>query len=257
MVFHSLKKIRESWSKRRATKCPSGHALFRPSLEALEGRVLFALRVWTGNSPFSNHWSDSLNWQNPASFPSFAVGFGDSVFFPGDAKQQDNVEDIDYNNLAHSFPPSIELGLMQIEGTGYHISGNDIQLTSTLISGSGFVPFPGTNTIDNRLTFFQEDNRQSGLINVATGILNLRSDVHAGVGLDMLKIGQGTLKFDFSTIGESNVAGDFVVQEGLVALGEGRSYAMISISKRAPWTYCGAATRFRATPTSPLIDWVS
>ena len=214
MVFHSLQKIRESWSKRRTTQRPGRPAFFRPSLEALEGRVLFALRVWTGDSPFSNHWSDPFNWKNPASFPSFTVGFGDSVFFPADAKQQDNVEDIDYNDLAHSRPPSIQLGLMQIEGGGYHISGNDIQLTSALISD-------GTNTIDNRLTFLSEEIRQSGLINVASGILNLRSDVHAEVGLDMVKTGLGTLKFDSSTIGEPDITGDFVAEEGLVALGEG------------------------------------
>ena len=60
----------------------------RPQLECLEDRVVPTTHTWTGGSIFSNHWSDQFNWQNGVPQE------GDSVFFPANAKQRTNVQDI-------------------------------------------------------------------------------------------------------------------------------------------------------------------
>src|SRR5262245_28838228 len=83
-------KARHSRSKPRRRA-----ATFRPTLEALEPRLVLATtRIWSGGDPFSPQWSAYLNWANGAFFPSPPVLETDSVEFPADAKQRSNVNDL-------------------------------------------------------------------------------------------------------------------------------------------------------------------
>src|SRR4051812_6063758 len=52
----------DSRSTRRRRTSDRRPATRRPSLEALEGRLLLTVRTWDGTSPTSNSWTDRFNW---------------------------------------------------------------------------------------------------------------------------------------------------------------------------------------------------
>ena len=113
MPFHFLKRFRQAWSRSSTPQGSAKPSHFRPRLEALEERVVPTTRTWTGGSILSNHWSDQFNWQNGVPQQ------GDSVFFPADAHQRTNVQDIVISQGPSQFP--LQVGNLRIAGGDYNL----------------------------------------------------------------------------------------------------------------------------------------
>ena len=210
-------------------------------VEGSKERVVPTTRIWTGNSIFSNHWSDDSNWQDGK-----GPRLDDSVFFPASAKQHTNVQDMDYTGQFDQFffGSGIRLNAMRIDGN-YRISGLDINLTGDLFNSSG------GNTIDSDLVWSHELNQAAtGVINVADGS-SLRFNGAATSNVDLLKRSAGTLEiastvtiaYDFSqqfplgarfagrrwTYVMADIAGDLIIGDGASS-----SYAWAAIKSCAP-----------------------
>src|SRR5262245_39776602 len=97
---------------------------FRPRLEALETRL--APATWTGAGQ-TNNWSDRFNWSG-----NVAPVTGNALVFPAtgvDPNSKNNVNDFTDNRAFSS---------ITINGSGYNITGQSIQiLGGTITAGTG------------------------------------------------------------------------------------------------------------------------
>src|SRR5437588_3346431 len=128
----------------------SSKSFFRPSIEKLEDRVLFAVRIWTGTDvpnpvpmqPIPNgdpRWSDPVNWQ-PVNGVSGVPQNGDDVIFP----------QIPAANMAT--PTSGALGDLS-QGNSFVVNsindlstpGHQLVLNSIEIQASGYVIREGSS----------------------------------------------------------------------------------------------------------------
>src|SRR5205807_554730 len=186
-----------SWLNKRSKtlrsrpKPPRGP--FRPSLEALEDRLVLDTRIWSGGDPFSANWSAYLNWKNGALFPDPPVKQGDSVDFPADASRRTNSQDFPSSSVT----PLI-IGNLHIEGGNYDIGGLGLDFTSKLISDSG------NNTIRDSLIYIgNQFGNTVATIDVGSDSLTLGGLTSRLVTLDgrsrfapadLIKTGAGTLR---------------------------------------------------------------
>jgi hypothetical protein len=112
-----LSSLRTGHAKRRPRMTAGRRAAPRPLLEALEDRLLLAVRTWTGASSFINNaWSNPLNWLELASPYQ-----GDDVVFPAVASTKQSVNDLD---------ATFALASMRFGGDGYSLSGMLIKVDS-------------------------------------------------------------------------------------------------------------------------------
>src|SRR5262245_51387177 len=160
-----LNKLRTK-ARHSQSKPPRRPSVYRPFLEPLEPRLVRAPPIWSGGDPFSSNWSANFNWQNGAVLPP--VSEGDSVEFPADAKRRTNHDDI---NHPGDFVQRTVLHDLHIDGGDYSIDGFRLQLDGALISDAG------ANTIRNVVEY---TGSQAGTIQVGSGSLALRGDLHGG-----------------------------------------------------------------------------
>src|SRR5947208_3230932 len=71
--------------------------IFRPALEALEGRFLLSVRIWSGASGLNANWTNGFNWQGLT--PPLP---GDDLVFDGSAAQLTNTNDFPANTSFRS-----------------------------------------------------------------------------------------------------------------------------------------------------------
>jgi hypothetical protein len=72
-------------------------------------------RRWTGLSPDTNIWGDFRNWQNNA----LPIA-GDNLIFPAGALRLQN---------QNTFAAGPQFGAIRIEGSGYILAGEPVQLS--------------------------------------------------------------------------------------------------------------------------------
>src|SRR5262245_37057695 len=156
---------------------------FRPSLEALETRLVPATRVWDGGAVTSDRWKAAANWEDNA----LPVA-GDDLVFPAGADRLSNLND---------FAIGTEFGSITFTGSGYDIRGNRVVLTGGGIDASQQIS--GTNRLAINLTVTGSDNPVSvGFANFSGGVLILDNQVSGTAGL--VKNGPGTLELAGSGI---------------------------------------------------------
>jgi len=127
-----------------------------PHLESLETRIV--LSTWTGGGTDGN-WMTGANWSG-----GIAPVSGDSLVFPADVSQQSAV---------NNFPAGMTFNSIEIDGSGYTLSGNAINLahgiTTTYSSGAS------TDVMNTQL---------GGTISVgAGGAFDINSALSAAAGL--------------------------------------------------------------------------
>ena len=110
------------WSQHRTRRASRAG---RVITETLEGRILFANRIWDGGAGASDpNWSNAVNWQG-----NNAPVAGDTLFFPVSVTQRTALND---------FEAGTEFSGINIDGSGsYAISGNAIEMGTGGINVSG------------------------------------------------------------------------------------------------------------------------
>jgi autotransporter-associated beta strand protein len=193
--------------RRHATRERDRH----PHLESLESRIV--LSTWTGDGADSN-WMTAANWSGGT-----APGNGASLVFPAGVSKL---------NTVNNFPATMNFSSIELDGSGYALSGNAISLaqgiTTTYSSGTS------SDTIDTQL---------GGPISVgAGGELDLDGALTGSAGLTVSgggKVGlggsasntyAGTTVDDGSTLVLSKSGGAIAVPGDLV-IGDGTSAAMV------------------------------
>ncbi len=114
----------------------------RPTLEALEDRLLLSTRVWDGSAdgsgvPFTDaHWTSPQNWVGDV-----APTAGDDLVFPATALRMTATNDFPGGTAFHS---------IRISGSNWTLNGNAVSLaagiTTTGASGANTVALPLTLT---------------------------------------------------------------------------------------------------------------
>jgi autotransporter-associated beta strand protein len=181
----SLRKVRERQQRR---------TLF---MESLEDRSLMAVMVWDGGGG-DNNWLTAANWKG-----DFAPVASDDLVFPAGAAQ------LSSNN---NFVAGTRFNTIQLNGAGYTLAGNNIQLDGGLTANNT----AGSNTVSidmrlgNAITIMSANPGTTltlnGNVNTAglTGITN-------GFGTSALTLdGSGTLQLNgvISGNGSVNKMGD-------------------------------------------------
>ena len=166
------------WARRNAARHRDRH----PHLESLESRIV--LSTWTGDGA-DNNWMTAANWSG-GTLP----GNGASLIFPAGVSKL---------NAVNNFPATMSFNSIEIDGSGYALSGNAISLsqgiTTTYSSGTS------SDTIDTQL---------GGPVSVSTGgELDLNGALTATNGLTVS--GGGKLGLGGST---SNTYAGTTVDDG-------------------------------------------
>jgi autotransporter-associated beta strand protein len=166
------------WTAKRTAPKRSRRLL---QVEALEDRVTPSTRIWDGGGR-TNNWSDRFNWVGDA-----APAQGDDLLFPANAPQKTNIND---------FSPGRNVGSILIQGTGYHLQGNQIDLrrSGTVITAgdagsSNFIELPiflgSPLSVESRVINVLQSGAQLQL----SGVISSGS----GASLTLAKEGSGTL----------------------------------------------------------------
>ena len=180
----------------------------QPEVEGLEARVVLSTLTWSG--AVSGNWSVAGNWQGLA-----APQAGDSLVFPAGATNFSPVND---------FAPGTVFGSIDIQSSGYDISGASIELTgnlgASLTSGTSFYQL--NTTLDD------------GVVQVGSGgqLLDLGSiagasglELTGGGGLTLLGTKANTFTGDTTvnsgTLTLEDLPGLYAVPNNLVIDGAG------------------------------------
>ena len=102
-------------------------------LESLEERIPLAVRIWDGGGGDAN-WTTAANWAGDISPLA-----GDDLVFAAGAAQATNT---------NNFAAGTRFNTIQIQGSGYNISGNAIELYGGLTANNA----AGTNTLGLELS---------------------------------------------------------------------------------------------------------
>ena len=102
-------------------------------LESLEERIPLAVRIWDGGGGDAN-WTTAANWDG-----DIAPLAGDDLVFAAGALQTTN---------ANNFAPGTRFNTIQIQGAGYNVGGNAIELFGGLTANN----LTGANTFGLELT---------------------------------------------------------------------------------------------------------
>ena len=193
--------------RRHATRGRDRH----PDVESLESRIV--LSTWTGGGA-DNNWTTSANWSG-----GILPTVGASLVFPAGVSKLNSVND---------FPATTNFSSIEIDGSGYALSGNAISLTqgitTTYTSGTS------SDTINTQL---------GGPISVGTGgELDLDGALTGSNGLTVSgggKVGLGGSASN-SYIGTTvdtgstivlNKSGGAIAVPGNLVIGDGTSAAMV------------------------------
>src|SRR4051794_15401219 len=101
-------------ARRAAARGRTARRGHRPGLEGLEVRIAPAIDTWTG--AVSTAWTNPGNWT-----AGVAPKTGDDLIFPAGAGNQSNTND---------FPVGTTFRSITIQGPGYSLAGNSLDLTS-------------------------------------------------------------------------------------------------------------------------------
>jgi len=170
----------------------------RAGFEPLEDRLLLSIRVWDGGGADAN-WSTAANWAG-----DIAPMTSDDLVFPVSAAQASNVND---------FAAGTRFNTIQIEGSGYDISGNAIELFGGLTANNT----AGSNTfgLDLRLI-----NAQWFFSANPGTTLNLTGTIDTGelVGTTFI---HGTSALHIDGSGTTNLTGTITGPGSVTKLGDG------------------------------------
>jgi fibronectin-binding autotransporter adhesin len=166
-------------------------------LEPLEARHLLAVRIWDGD--FGGNWGDAANWVGDV-----APVAGDDLVFPASAANKSTTNDL---------TAGTRFNTIQIQGSGYDISGNAIELYGGLTANNT----AGSNTfgLDVRLVnaqWFSSANPGT--------TLNLTGTIDTGelVGTTFI---HGTSAVHFDGSGITIVTGTIAGSGSVTKLGDG------------------------------------
>ena len=95
-----------------------------PRFEVLEGRLLYATRVWDGGAALNDNWSEPKNWVNDV-----APKAGDDLVFPPGILATDR-------STRNDFPEGRKFNSITIQGFGYTLRGNRILVGTGGIKGA-------------------------------------------------------------------------------------------------------------------------
>jgi len=122
------KRAKSKRSSRMVRRALSALTFRRAAVEPLEDRLLLSIRVWDGGTSGSGLWSDASNWVGDV-----APVAGDDLVFPVSANDAANTNDL---------AAGTRFNTVQIQGSGYNIAGNAIELYGGLTANNA----SGSNT---------------------------------------------------------------------------------------------------------------
>ncbi len=200
-----------------------------PHLESLEPRIV--LSTWIGGGTDSN-WMTGANWSG-----GIAPVSGASLVFPANVSHQSAV---------NNFPAGMTFNSIEIDGSGYTLSGNAIDLahgiTTTYSSGTSTdvmnTQLGGTISVGAGGELYMDSalSAAAGLTVSGGGTVDLLSETTyaglttiEGAGTTLLVDGKvGPVQVDAgATLGGDGTAGNVNSTGGIIDPGGGRTFALI------------------------------
>ncbi len=153
--------------------------------EPLEERRLLATVVWDGGGA-DNKWTTAANWVGDA-----APLANDDLVFPVAAAQKTNLND---------FPVGTKFGGMLLNGSGYTLSGNQIELSGSISSTAA-----NTFDVDLKLGTGLGISSSGGTFTVTSDIDTNGNALSLNAGSELLVSGQISGGGSLTTAGNSTV----------------------------------------------------
>ncbi|WP_425614644.1 autotransporter-associated beta strand repeat-containing protein [Anatilimnocola sp. NA78] len=160
-------------------------------LEQLEERSLLAVMVWDGSA--SADWSNAQNWAG-----NVAPTTGDDLVFPAGAATTTN------NNLA----PGTRFNTILIQGNGYNITGNAIELYGGLTANnvSGTNTYGLSTTLVNAQTFMSANSLATLNVTGSINTANLLGTTNIFASSALTLDGSGALSISGSIVGSGSLS---------------------------------------------------
>jgi autotransporter-associated beta strand protein len=193
MFFHALRaRIRKALAGRGTT--PRTVPSFKPTLQALEDRLVMATRIWDGGAA-SNNWTNASNWAG-----NIAPVAGDDLVFPSNAPDKTTDNNFSSDTLFNSITVAggyTQRGARVLLGNGGIISSGssniikhkinlsstrafNVNTGSTLFIDDDIVGGGGVNKTGGGNLSFRNNNSYAGVTDIQAGILFIEKDNSLG-----------------------------------------------------------------------------